>query len=269
MGPSSKGPTTRSVGCVRWCEDRNRLLDGPADLAGLRRRTRGAGPARDRRGRARGPRPRGLLQISQAVLVDGVTLQDVVAKNAGRPDAKLGAAFGVDAIADGDDGIEVEELDKPGHRPLALYLNCCIICNRCRSFQLPFPENVTEMSGDHGFVPIEQRGHLVEAQPEALALQADIQTDGAVGGLVEDNLPTGIVFALGHVSASSRPCRGGVLRPGSTDPDGLPTPSPRETRSTPAIVTARRILAGEKRPRHPGHRSLHDRNAGGSEASLD
>ena len=107
------------------------------------------------------------------------------------------------------------------------------------------------MAGDHGLVPIEQCGHLVEAQPEALPLQADIQTDCAVGGLVEDNLPTGIIFALGHASTSSGHVQGNLPH-GSTEPVGSQRPPEVENRSTPAIITEERTLVDEKRPRHPG-----------------
>jgi hypothetical protein len=56
----------------------------------------------------------------QAAFVQRVAAQEVVAQGTGGPDAELGAAAGVDAVADREDGVEVEELDLSDDFSLAL-----------------------------------------------------------------------------------------------------------------------------------------------------
>ena len=58
------------------------------------------------------------------------------------------------------------------------------------------------MPGDDRLIALEQGGDLVEAQPEALALEPDIQFDYAILPLIQDNLATRIFVLLRHASAS-------------------------------------------------------------------
>jgi hypothetical protein len=65
-----------------------------------------AGPGRD---------PQRLVQLVEAALVDRVPLRQVLAQHPGVPAAELDPAQGRDAVADGDDDVEVGQfLGAPG-----------------------------------------------------------------------------------------------------------------------------------------------------------
>ena len=66
-----------------------------------------------------------LAPAPQAVLVQGEAAQQVLAQGARGPDAELRSALRVDAVADGEDGVEVEGLDAARDLAAALALNCC------------------------------------------------------------------------------------------------------------------------------------------------
>ena len=70
--------------------------------------------------------PHRLAQLAQAALVDGVAVQQVLAQYVGGPDAELRAASRADAIAHGEDRIEVVVLDLVS---LAVGGSCCKKCN--------------------------------------------------------------------------------------------------------------------------------------------
>jgi hypothetical protein len=65
-------------------------------------------------------------QLPEAALVDGVAAHEMIAQHVGRPDAELRAAPGVDAVADRQDGNEVEVFYLVG---LPVGGSCCILCN--------------------------------------------------------------------------------------------------------------------------------------------
>jgi hypothetical protein len=152
-----------------------------------------------------------LLEIAQAVLpepslVQREAAQQVSAQRARGPDAELRAAPGVDAVADGEDRVEVEELDFAEHFPAGFELNCCIFCNSCRSLQLVAGKHVVEMPGDHGLVAVEERRDLVEREPDRVALEADVHPDLAVGGFVDDDFTVREMSAHGLKTPPAQQC---------------------------------------------------------------
>lgn len=52
-----------------------------------------------------------LGELGETSFVDGDTINDVLAEDAGGPDAEVGGFAGVDAVADGDDGVEVVDFE--------------------------------------------------------------------------------------------------------------------------------------------------------------
>lgn len=56
-------------------------------------------------------------------VVEGKALDQVFAEDVGGPDAKARGLVAVDAVPDGDDGIEVVVLDLPSDAPLAFLTN--------------------------------------------------------------------------------------------------------------------------------------------------
>src|SRR5262245_59244558 len=94
--------------------------------------------------------------LAKALLVQRVTAKQVVFESAGGPDAKLGATFGVDAVADGEDRIQVVVFDLADHLPFSFELNCGIFCRGCLPPQLAGLEDVTQMLADHGLIAAEE-----------------------------------------------------------------------------------------------------------------
>src|SRR5690606_20487055 len=112
--------------------------------------------------------------LLEALPVEGVALEQVIAQGPSGPDAELGAALRVDPIADGYDGIEVVELDCAGHGFPSFKCNCCIFCNSCIWSQFSSRVDVPEVPGDYRLVTSEQVGHLSQRQPYCFAVQPDI-----------------------------------------------------------------------------------------------
>jgi hypothetical protein len=109
----------------------------------------------------------GMARVAQADFLEAPLVQreaahEVVAEGAGGPDAELGAALRVDPVADGENGVEVEELDVAQDLAAAFELNCGIFCRSCCSIQLAVREDPPQVLSDHGVVAAEQLGHLAD-----------------------------------------------------------------------------------------------------------
>ena len=83
----------------------------------------------------------GLLEfdapLSQAALIEGVALDQVVLESTGGPLAELYTALGFDSVAYGDDDIEVIVVDVSPHLTFALLTNYPEFPDSCLIFQLP------------------------------------------------------------------------------------------------------------------------------------
>ena len=66
----------------------------------------------------------GLVGVFQAFVVEDKAFDDEFAEFLGGPDAEAGGDGAFDAVADGDDGVEVVVFHRPGHLPAALLANC-------------------------------------------------------------------------------------------------------------------------------------------------
>jgi len=142
------------------------------------------------------------LKVCSA-LVACVTADEVVLEGLGGPDAELGAAFGVDAVADQDNGIEVEVLDRSRDLPAALDLKCCIFCNSCLPQQFPGLEHIPQVSGYYGLVSIKQLDHLIQRHPHRLPGQPHVQCGPAVLGPEQDHFTAVIGLSLRHTHSPS------------------------------------------------------------------
>lgn len=138
--------------------------------------------------------------LPQALLVEGISTQQVVAERSSRPDPELGAPLRVDAVAHGKDGVEVEVLDLVG---LAVRGSCCIFCNNCLSLQFPGSEDVPQVPRNHRLVAPEEFRHLGERQPDRLLLQPHVQADFALGGSVQNDLAASASSVLPHGAADA------------------------------------------------------------------
>ena len=65
----------------------------------------------------------GLVRVLQALVIEDKAFDDEFAEFLGGPDAEAGGDGALDAVADGDDGVEVVVLHCPGHLPVSLLSN--------------------------------------------------------------------------------------------------------------------------------------------------
>jgi len=130
--------------------------------------------------------------LAQARLVERVAAQKVLAQSPGRPDAKLRATRGIDAVAHGDDGVEAVESHRLVGRSNVHFLHIAF------GRQLVVGQRPLDVTGYHRSFTAEQLGHLHLREPDRFVLEADVEADLAVGGLVEDDLATVGVRSLVH-----------------------------------------------------------------------
>lgn len=137
-------------------------------------------------GRASGfadQRQRGLQLASvglQPLAIEGITARQVFAQDAGSPLAEAHAFGRLDAVADTDDDVEVEEADR-------LVGACNVqILHIAFALQLTLREHIADMATDDRTVATEQRGHLFLPQPNVLSCHAHFDRPGAGG--VDDDL---------------------------------------------------------------------------------
>ena len=81
--------------------------------------------------------------FGEALLVEGEATDQVVAQGAGGPLAKVHAALGIDAVTDGDDGVEVVVSQRPSDPTTALGSNYREILGSCLPLQLLGAEDVS------------------------------------------------------------------------------------------------------------------------------
>ena len=116
----------------------------------------------------------------------------MIAQDPGGPDAELRAALGVDPVADGENGIEVEVLNFT--RSFRTAGSMCIFCTIAFLVQLPSDERCYADAWRSRFAPVSNSSAICFwRQPDAFPLQPHIQFDGAVRGLIEDDLPAGFI----------------------------------------------------------------------------
>jgi len=144
--------------------------------------------------------------LAQAHLAERVAAEKVLAQSPGRPNAELRTARGFDAVAHGDDGVEAVESQRPGGRSIMHFLHIAF------GRQLVVGQRPLDVTGYHRLVTAEQLGHLLLREPDRFVLEADVEADLAVGGLVEDDLATvglrSLVRAVTQRSERSRSAQG-------------------------------------------------------------
>jgi len=121
----------------------------------------------------------------QAPLVERVTLENVVLQDAGRPDSEFGSSARIDAISNGDDGIQTVIKYGFVRTGNVHFLHIAF------SLQLSCLEDVLQMFCDHGSLGGKQGSHFLLRQPERILLQTHVHGCPAIPGTVEDNLPPG------------------------------------------------------------------------------
>lgn len=107
-------------------------------------------------------------QILQALIVQRKAFSHILPQNPRCPDTELHAALGFHTVADGNDDIEIIVIHLIG---FAVSGSCCKICNNCFPLQFALSENVLDMSGNGRFVTLKQLRHLVNGQPNRIAIE--------------------------------------------------------------------------------------------------
>jgi len=116
--------------------------------------------------------------------------------------AEACALDGLDAVADGDDDIEVVMVYVPGDGPVPLGLNLCKFCTCCPRFQLPLPKRIPDVLGDDRSLTPKQLAHLLLSQPHRLAIEPHIHANLAICGLVDAHLAARGFDGCAHAVAS-------------------------------------------------------------------
>lgn len=116
----------------------------------------------------------------QALLVEGVAEGQVVAQQVSGPLAKLHALGRLDAVANGDDDVEVVEANRfvrPGYVQI-LHIAFFV--------QLTLFEHIADVFGDDRALTAKKLGHLLLRQPDGAPVQPHI--DGTALALVDGDL---------------------------------------------------------------------------------
>jgi hypothetical protein len=128
------------------------------------------------------------------LIVEREALHQQFAQTGGSPLAKEGAAGRADAVADGENGVEVVVGNGPFYLSIALGLNCQIILDSCFRTELPFLQNVLEMEADILLCGLVKLGKLGLCKPDSLAIEPDLEAGGAI--LVDEQLALRSTFVM-------------------------------------------------------------------------
>lgn|GEM_PF-5246381 len=113
--------------------------------------------------------------VLHALAVEDVSLDREVPQNASSPLAELGGTDRVDAIANGNDGVEIVVLDFPGHLPRTFGLNCSEFPKSCLLADFTLLEDVLQVFVDGRNSDLKEPGHQLLGEPDGLLLVAHFQ----------------------------------------------------------------------------------------------
>src|SRR5690606_28618647 len=123
--------------------------------------------------------------VFHALTIQHIALDCALAKNTSRPLAELRCAYGVDPVADGNDGGEDVESHRRGHPPLALLLNYPEFPDSCLRRELMTGKDVLQVLADGAHIHPEQFGHQLLRQPQGFVLIAGL--DALFAGLASED----------------------------------------------------------------------------------
>lgn len=129
-----------------------------------------------------------LREFAETALIDGNAVYDVVFEDFCGPDAKIGGFAGIDAVADGDDGVEVVGFDGAGDLAVALGLNLFQNGTSSSFFKFAFLENMFEMFGNCLYADIEEFGDLGLGGPNSISIIVELELDLLTAGFVNHDL---------------------------------------------------------------------------------
>lgn len=125
--------------------------------------------------------------LGKAGGIKHVTLYQMLAQSAGGPRAKLHALLRLDAIANGDNDIQIVVLNAACNRSGTLDLNLCKFCTSCRNVQLPLLKHIAQMLGHHRALATKQCRHLLLRQTHRLRIRPHIHLHLHALGFVDQH----------------------------------------------------------------------------------
>ena len=142
-------------------------------------------------------------QIFQPFIVQCKACAHIFLQEPSRPDAKLCAAFGFDPVADRDNDIEV----------VIVHIVDFSICGSVGKFcphlfllKLTFLEDVPDVFSNDTPIALEQLGHLVDGQPDGIAIKRGINFGQAIfSGINDDGIFEAFIRAI-HFRTSFKSC---------------------------------------------------------------
>ena len=96
--------------------------------------------------------------------------------------------MGLDAVADGDDDVEVVMVDRPPNLTVSLGLNCQVLLDGCLGTQFALLENILNVQADILFGRLEQFRHRPLGKPDGIAFKPHLDTGDAILRLVQNYL---------------------------------------------------------------------------------
>jgi len=135
-----------------------------------------------------------------ALVIQGKALDDVFLEDGCRPDAELRGAFGVHAVADGDDGVEVVKIEFARDIPVAFTLNYSKFSSSCEFLQFSALVDFLQMVSDGVAFNVKEKGHCFLRQPNGFSFKPDVDMHRAIIRLEEQEFGFVWVFVLvvGH-----------------------------------------------------------------------
>ena len=146
----------------------------------------------------------GDIRVLQALVIEHEALDDELAKALGGPDPELRGDPRLDPVADGDDRVEVVEIERALHIPLALAANRQEFLVSCLGVQLAFLVDVLKMKAYVLLSRLKQVGHELLAEPDRFALEAPFELDPAALGFIDQEL--GLCREIAHGCSNLNSC---------------------------------------------------------------
>lgn len=123
----------------------------------------------------------------QAVLVEGVAFQQLLPEGDGGPDAKLGDATGVDAVAHRDNGVEVVVFDRTRYFPHTLLANYREVPGSCQLLELVFVVGIFKVQTNVVRRGSKKLANLALVKPQGFLLKLNLKLNLAVLGGIDLN----------------------------------------------------------------------------------
>ena len=133
----------------------------------------------------------GLVGIFQAFVIKGEAFDDVFPQTLGGSDAEAGGDGAFDAVADGDDGVEIVYIGAALDGAYAFLANRQGFLVSSRELQFALSVDVLKVEADILLGGLEEFRHELLGEPDGFAFQAYFEFEFSVWGLVDEELAAG------------------------------------------------------------------------------